>query len=184
LFSGDEQPAKQEIIMDLQQPNKVERVAALISTQDNTSHPQDQQTLPSYSPSSSERDQGSDDQYPRNLAKGNKNKSLCGSVQSSANGGSGNNSDNSEGNGLDSNYFGFNFDTDEGIMSNSNVNSEEDRKNDSGSDSGDVDSNNGSSQPDAMSHAEAAAAAVASLQSIVSAYNQDGTILKYFLITL
>jgi hypothetical protein len=169
------QPAKQPIIMDLEQPNQTERGAAFTSTEDNVGCPQDQQTPPSYSPSPSERDQGSDDQYPRNLTKGKKNNSLYGSATGSANGGSGNNSDNSDGNGLDNNYFGFNFDADEGLMSNSNVNSEEDRKNDSGSDSGDVDSNNGGSQPVSMSHAEAAAAAVANLQSIVSAYNQDGT---------
>jgi len=155
---------------------KTNTEAVVIDVEENRSPSEDPDEL-ALSPLSSERDQGSDDQFPRNLAKGRPNNSLSGSVHSSGvNGGaSDHNSDNSELNGLDNSYFGFNFDTEEGMMKYSNMNSEEDQKNESenGSIDGDVDSNNGSIQPD-MSHAEAAAAAVANLQSIVNSFNSDG----------
>ena len=141
------------------------------------SSPDDQQEEAREKNTSSKRfHQGSDDRIPRHPSKPLTTDFDCGSVRNSTNeGGSGNNSDNSENNGLDNNYFGFNFDAEEGDMNNSFQNSEDDRKNDSDCDSVDGDSNNGRSQPENESHAEAAAAAVANLQSIVSAYNLDGT---------
>lgn len=119
--------------------------------------------------------EGSNDRILQRVSKPQTTEFGCSSVRNSPNGGgSGNNSDNSENNGLDNNYFGFNFDAEEGVMNNSLQNSEDDRKNDSDCDSVDGDSNNETSQLDNTSHAEAAATAVANLQSIVSAYNLDG----------